>query len=272
MANTGAAGRCVACGRELPAQQGRGRVRLYCDASCRSKARRSRGHGRPASAQDVNMNLTNPRREGNLDNVPAGSPEDGPAVLTRVISAARVAVDDVPAGQPLEPLAAVAVIRSLARVVEEGLRLAVQQARQAGHTWAEVGDLLGTTRQAAFQRFGRPLDPRTGVPMAQEILPGAAERASSLFADVGEQRWDQARAGFNQQMSERLDATALAGVWAQVIGTVGGYEGMGEPVAHQAGDYTVVDVPLHFEAADLTGRVSYDRAGQVAGLFFLNEQ
>jgi hypothetical protein len=45
---------------------------------------------------------------------------------------------------------------------------------------------------------------------------------------------------------------------------------VGEPVAHQAGDYTVVDVRLHFEAADLTGRVSYARNGQVAGLFFLN--
>jgi hypothetical protein len=32
----------------------------------------------------------------------------------------------------------------------------------------------------------------------------------------------------------------------------------------------VVDVPLRFEAAELTGRVSYDRAGQVPGLFFLN--
>jgi hypothetical protein len=32
----------------------------------------------------------------------------------------------------------------------------------------------------------------------------------------------------------------------------------------------VVDVPLRFEAAELTGLVSYDRAGQVPGLFFLN--
>ena len=60
-------------------------------------------------------------------------------------------------------------------------------------------------------------------------------------------------------------------MWAQVIGTAGGYEGMGEPAAHQAGDYTVVDVPLRFEAAEMTGRVSYDRAGHVAGLFFLNQ-
>jgi hypothetical protein len=72
-------------------------------------------------------------------------------------------------------------------------------------------------------------------------------------------------------MAQALDARGLAGAWAQVIGMAGEYEGMGEPAARQAGEYTVVDVPLRFEAAELTGRVSYDRAGQVAGLFFLNQ-
>ncbi len=71
-------------------------------------------------------------------------------------------------------------------------------------------------------------------------------------------------------MTQALDAQGLAAAWAQVVGMAGEYQGMGEPVAHQAGDYTVVDVPLRFEAAELTGRVSYDRAGQVSGLFFRN--
>ncbi len=71
------------------------------------------------------------------------------------------------------------------------MREAVQQARRAGHTWAELGELLGTTRQAAFQRFGRPLDPRTGTPMSDSILAGAAERAAVLIADVAEQRWER---------------------------------------------------------------------------------
>jgi hypothetical protein len=268
VANTGTAGRrCAACGRELPAQQGRGRVRLYCDASCRSKARRTRR----ATPERVKINLTNRTREGNLDNVPDTVPANYPPALTRVLSAARVALDDVPADPALAPLEAVIVIRSLARVVEDGLRQAVQLARQAGHTWAEIGELLGTTRQAAFQRFGRPLDPRTGVPMAEEILPGAAERAAGLLADVAEQRWAEATSDFDQRMAKALDARRLAAAWAQVIGAAGEYQGMGEPVAHQAGDYTVVNVPLRFEAAELTGRVSYDRAGQVAGLYFLNE-
>ena len=107
--------------------------------------------------------------------------------------------------------------------------------------------------------------------MAEEILPDAAERAAALLADVAEQRWEQATSGFDQRMAKALDARRLAAAWAQVVGAAGAYEGMGEPVAHQAGDYTVVDVPLRFEAAELTGRVSYDRAGQVAGLFFLNQ-
>lgn len=201
-------------------------------------------------------------------------PEDTPAgnpVLGRVIGAARVALDDVPPDDALTPLGAVAVILSLARVVEDGMREAVRAAREAGHTWAELGDLLGTTRQAAFQRFGRPLDPRTGAPMADAILPGAPERAAGLLADVAERRWEQARAGFDQRMSEALDAQGLASAWAQVIGTVGGYEGMGEPVAHQAGDYTVVDVPLRFEAGEMTARVSFSGTGQVSGLFFLDK-
>jgi len=107
--------------------------------------------------------------------------------------------------------------------------------------------------------------------MADAIIPRATERAASLLADVAAQRWEQARAGFDQRMSDALDARGLAAAWAQVIGTVGDYQGMGEPVAHQAGDSTVVDVPLRFEAGELTGRVSFSRTGQVTGLFLLDQ-
>ena len=267
MANIGIPDRhCAACGRDLPVHEGPGRIRIYCDASCRSRARRTR----QAARERVNTNLTILSREGNLDSVPNTVSACHPPVLPRVIAAARVALDSVPGAATLTPLETVAVVRSLARVVEDGMREAVQQARRAGHTWAELGELLGTTRQAAFQRFGRPLDPRTGAPMSDSILPGAAERAAILIADVAEQRWEQATSGFDQRMVRALDARGLAAAWAQVVGMAGEYQGMDEPAAHQAGDYTVVDVPLRFEAAELTGRVSYDRAGQVSGLFFLN--
>src|SRR5579884_2389848 len=49
---------------------------------------------------------------------------------------------------------AIAATRSLDMIVEDTLRALVEQARSAGHTWAEIGELLHVSRQAAFQRFG----------------------------------------------------------------------------------------------------------------------
>ena len=40
------------------------------------------------------------------------------------------------------------------KVAELMLRRRVAKARKAGHSWASVGFALGTTRQAAQQRFG----------------------------------------------------------------------------------------------------------------------
>jgi hypothetical protein len=167
------------------------------------------------------------------------------------------------------PLDAISAARDLSRAVEQVMREAVQRARDAGHTWQEIGELLGTTRQAAFQRFGRPLDPRTGTPMADAILPGAADRAVELLSDVIAGDWAAACRGFDATMSRRLRPRALAAAWAQLIGTVGGFDRMGKPRGYQAGDYTVVDVPLTFEAGEPLGRISYDHAGRVAGLHFL---
>ena len=39
---------------------------------------------------------------------------------------------------------------------EDGLRRAVAKAREAGDSWTIIGAALGTTRQNAYQRFGRP--------------------------------------------------------------------------------------------------------------------
>ena len=41
---------------------------------------------------------------------------------------------------------------------DQELRDAVQAARDAGDSWTVIGAALDTTRQAAFQRFGKPAD------------------------------------------------------------------------------------------------------------------
>lgn len=72
--------------------------------------------------------------------------------------AARAFLRHLLANQVVEsPLSAIAVIQGAAQGVEKSLHAAVDRARDAGHSWAELGQILGTSRQAAFQRFGRPI-------------------------------------------------------------------------------------------------------------------
>jgi hypothetical protein len=64
-----------------------------------------------------------------------------------------------------------AAAREQAVAANQALLAAVDRARDAGHSWREIGEVLGTTRQAAFQRFGHPVDPRTGTPMSHDVPP-----------------------------------------------------------------------------------------------------
>lgn len=164
-------------------------------------------------------------------------------------------------------LAAVRTAQELAALAADALRLSVDLARAEGCTWQELGDVLGVTRQAAFQRFGHPVDARTGRPMSEALMPGAAGRATQLMIDWIESRYDLVTADFNQIMAEKMPADGLADAWARLAGLVGTYERMGEPAVRQAGDLTIVDIPMSFEAGYMKGRVVFDRDGKVTGLF-----
>jgi hypothetical protein len=179
----------------------------------------------------------------------AGSPLTSPAYLDLVRNAQDA---DILAGQVL--------------------RLCVQECRDAGHTWQEIGDLLGVTRQAAFQRFGKPIDPRTGEPMDKTVhMTDAAERAVKIVTDVLEGRMDQARPSFNAEVLAAFTDEVRGNALATVAGLVGAFEGFGqaEPFVRRIGDHTVVDIPLRYEAGDMKARVAFDADEKVAGLFIL---
>ncbi|MFF4144985.1 DUF3887 domain-containing protein [Streptomyces sp. NPDC001698] len=178
-------------------------------------------------------------------------------------------------GSPLAPPAYLDLIRRAQDVdvlAEQVLKLCVQQCRDAGHTWQEVGDLLGVTRQAAFQRFGKPIDPRTGEPMDKTVrMTDAPERALEIVTAVLEGRMDDARPSFNAEVlaafTDKVRGDALAGV----AGLVGAFEGFGEGerFVRRIGDHTVVDIPLRYEAGEMKARVAFDTDEKVAGFFVL---
>src|ERR1700733_204207 len=179
---------CEACGRQLPLQSGRGRKRRYCGATCRSAARRNRelaGHDKNGN---VKAALTPAERHGSLDIV-NGGPDPADSVAGQVRDSAARLADALAAAGAGVPLAAMAAARELSATAGEALQEAADWARAAGHSWREIGDVLGTTRQAAFQRFGHPVDPRTGAPMRTDVVPGAADRAAAIVASLAEGRW-----------------------------------------------------------------------------------
>jgi hypothetical protein len=175
------------------------------------------------------------------------------------------------AAGPPGGLAAVRLAVALRQVADQTLAACVRQAREAGHTWQELGDTLNTTRQAAYQRFGRPaagaVDPRGGSVVSEELLPGAAERALGVFDAYFQGLDEQLFADFVPEMRVHVPVQKLVEGRARLADTIGRFEGTGEPFVRRIGKYTAVDVPLAFEAGERTGQVSFDREGMIAGLF-----
>ena len=79
-------------------------------------------------------------------------------------------------------------------------------------------------------------------------------------------------AGFDATMTARLPVDQLAAAWNQIVGIVGSYQRMGEPLVRRLGDHTVVDIPLTFDGGQMKGRVSYTTEGQVSGLFIVTPE
>ncbi|MFC4015248.1 DUF3887 domain-containing protein [Nonomuraea purpurea] len=205
---------------------------------------------------------------------------DSPQTLTALSSllAEQASALAQAVGSPLASPAYLDMVRRAQGVddlAEQVLKLCVQQCRDAGHTWQEIGDLLGVTRQAAFQRFGKPIDPRTGEPMDKTVhMTDAAERAITIVTAVLEGRMDEARQSFNAQVLEAFTDEVRGNGLATVAGMVGAFErfGEGEPFVRRIGDRTVVDIPLHYEAGDMKARVAFDADEKVAGLVIITPE
>lgn len=168
---------------------------------------------------------------------------------------------------PYPPLAAVAAANSLVRAGEDVLRALVRQARAAGHTWSDIGDVLGTSRQAAQQRFARTTE---GAPSMPEALAGAEERASAHLDALLDGRYDDLSADFDDRMRAGLPVSKLSQTTAQLTAQVGALRERGEPTVKMLGGFTTVDIPLTFERAPLKARIAYDDAGRITGLFLLD--
>lgn len=169
-----------------------------------------------------------------------------------------------------DPLELVRSAHEVQDRAEALMAAAVQQAREAGRTWQDIGDVLGVSRQAVFQRYGKPIDPRTGQVMNTSALPEADELARRVIDDLAHGRWADISARFDTTMRDRLTDEGLAAAWAHIVGLAGAYESHGDTDAVRAGDFTTTNTPLTFEAGDFVARITFRDDRTIAGLYILN--
>ncbi|MGA2925266.1 MAG: hypothetical protein ABSG43_04625 [Solirubrobacteraceae bacterium] len=170
-------------------------------------------------------------------------------------------------GSQDQVMRAIAATRSLAMIVEDTLRALVEQARAAGHTWAEIGNVLHVTRQAAFQRFGGGQRPAADDGDLVAPVEGAVDRAVPVLQAFLDGRFVDARSNFDERMLNACSIELLTDVREKVRREAGEVQVLGTPAVSVRDGYTVVDIPVALDRADGIGRVVLDADRQVAGFF-----
>ena len=194
--------------------------------------------------------------------------------LTPAAAALRQALDELLAAPVLagDAVAGLETAVRMRTLTEDVIAASVQRARREGASWQAIGTQLGVSRQAAFQRYGKPIDPRTGAAMNTTPLAGADALAIAVIEDLAAARWEAITARFDDTMRQGLSADALAAAWAQIIGQAGAFEGHDAPECTRAADVTITNTALHHEAGDFVARIAFRDDQSIAGLFILTPE
>jgi hypothetical protein len=180
-------------------------------------------------------------------------------VLDHNVSVVSAALRDDP-GAP-SPMAALLSARTAAEAVEQATRLLVQQARAAGRTWQEIGELLAITRQAAQQRFGQPVSEGEHAHLAA--------RAAEIVGQVDRAAWEEVTADWDDVMRGELGVDRLAEAWRKITASAGSLQTIGHSSVVRKGPYRIADVPLIFEHGPMKARVVFNHEDKISGLFVL---
>lgn len=81
------------------------------------------------------------------------------------------------------------------RVAGALLHRSVAAARSGGHSWQAIGEVLGLTRQAAQQRFGKDEEPASAGPEERWLGPVTAFDEMEELAIAGRLGWHTVGAG-----------------------------------------------------------------------------
>lgn len=163
----------------------------------------------------------------------------------------------------------------------EHLAAAVRAARAQGRTWADIGEELGMSRQAAFKRFGEPMDPTNSTPISTRSVAGLQKLTEDVFTHISAGDYETLATLMHPQTVVELPADVIADAWRRVLGEVGALERFSATRVELAGGAEVLGehdtvigtvvgaTVIQCEAGEVQGRVAFDENNLVVGLLVL---
>lgn len=167
-----------------------------------------------------------------------------------------------PRGQSVMP--ALVAARTAADVIDKATHVLVRDARGAGHTWEEIGQMLGISRRAAKRHFAAAESDTQG-----NRFLSLERRATEVVEQIRDGEWDAVVVDWDETMRAKLPTERLAEVWQQVSGQSGALQALGRPSIRRRGPYRIADVPLAFEHGPMKARVTFNHDNSIGGLFIL---
>ena len=164
---------------------------------------------------------------------------------------------------------------------EKALTEAVGLARQAGHTWQQIGETLGITRQAAFKRFGHVVDPVTGDTVTLATTAPVATLTEQVVTWLASGKLNDLHQAMTWTCRRQLPQRELANVWAEVLAMVGAVERLDSHQVRNAHGQALIEdaevgetypvpaigrVIVHHEAGESVCHVAFSRDGKVSGV------
>jgi len=166
---------------------------------------------------------------------------------------------------------------------KRSLKQAVQEARANGRTWADIGQALGMTRQAAFKRFGHATNPADGEPISggDMSIDQVRTLTEQVFQLISSGDYASLEELLHPDVRSELSEGLVMDTWSRVLAEVGALETQVDiHVALPGGDRleedeellgTVVGVTtLNCEAGEVMGRVAVDHELRVVGLLLVS--
>lgn len=164
----------------------------------------------------------------------------------------------------IEPLDRLLLAHQLRQAADELLTHDAAGANQAGYSWQEIGNALGISRQAAYQRFGGPRP--TSTPRPNQALPQLEAAMRGIFALLGAGRFETACADFTPRMLEHVPVAAVEKLWLECIDSLGAFVSLGPVTVRANGSMRVATATAIFADGELSAKVAFDKSRKITGM------